>query len=87
MEKNDVKNESKDYMITTYDNPFNPWTNYDEWETFDIVYGYKTNQKLAKIALNSTKVNEIEDEDATNYAIDELCELLPAVYTRIYKPA
>lgn len=82
MEKSE---ETRQYTITTYDNPWNPWTHYDEWEAFDLLYGYKTWQKIAKIALNSAKVNETEDEDAINFAIDELCELLPAVYTRVYR--
>lgn len=88
MEKNSEKNEEKtEFTITTYDNPWNPWTHFDEWEAFDLFYGYKTWQKVAAISMNSVETSEKEDEDATNFAIDELCALMPAVYTRIYKPA
>lgn len=77
--------ETRQYTITTYDNPWDPWTHYDEWEAFDLEFGYKTWQKVAKIALLSPNVNETEDEDSIDFAINELCELLPAVYTRVYR--
>lgn len=77
----------RNYTITTYDNPYNPWTHPDEWEAFDLFYGYKTWQKVAKISLSSTEVSDYDAEEAINDAIDYLCELLPAVYTRIYQPS
>ena len=76
----------KRFMITTYDNPWNPWTHYDEWLAYDLFHGYHTNEKLAVLMPNSNKINEFEDEESTDLAIDELCELVPAVYTRIYQP-
>lgn len=88
MEKNSTKNEeNNNFMITTYDNPWNPWTHFDEWEAFDLFYGYKTWQKVAAVSMNSVETSETEDEEATNFAIDELCSLFPTIYTRIYKPA
>lgn len=83
MEKID---ENRNYLPTTFDNPNNPWTNYDEWEAFDRHFGYKTWEKIATISMNSTKITEFEDEEATKYAIDELCELMPGLYTRVYEP-
>lgn len=87
MEKNEEKNNKKRKSHpTTYDNPWNPWTHNAEWTAFDNLFGYHTWQKVAILGLNSTNLNEFEDDEATEMAIDELCELLPAIYTRIYQP-
>lgn len=26
---------TKDYLLTTIDNPYNPWTNWDQWYDYD----------------------------------------------------
>lgn len=31
------------YMLTTTDNPYNPFTHYDEWYTWDITHGWHIN--------------------------------------------
>ena len=31
-----------EYMLTTIDNPFNPFTNFDDWYAFDTSKGYNT---------------------------------------------
>ena len=45
--------ENNVFMITTIDNPFNPFTQYDEWLAFDEQMGYYTNNYLARIANTS----------------------------------
>ena len=37
-------------MLTTIDNPFDPFTQFDDWLRFDEEKGYHTCQFLAKIA-------------------------------------
>jgi len=37
-------------MLTTIDNPFNPFTQFDEWKDFDETQGYYTCPYLARIA-------------------------------------
>ena len=39
----------KDVMLTTIDNPYNPFTNFDEWWAFDISHGYNTCAYLSRI--------------------------------------
>ena len=36
--------------LTTFDNPFNPFENFDEWFAYDIQHGYNTCGKLMRIA-------------------------------------
>ena len=33
---------SNDWMLTTSDNPYNPFTQFDEWQMFDSLQGYNT---------------------------------------------
>ena len=28
--------ENREFMLTTKDNPYNPWTNYDDWFAYDM---------------------------------------------------
>lgn len=47
-----------DVMLTTVDNPWNPFTQFNEWFTYDMQQGYNTCGLLAKKAAYSTKVND-----------------------------
>ena len=62
-----------DCMITTIDNPFNPFTQYDDWLRFDEDMGYYTNEYLARIAEVSSKMPYELYEDQVEKAIDEIC--------------
>lgn len=31
-----------EYMLTTVDNPWNPFTHFREWYVYDIMHGYHT---------------------------------------------
>lgn len=51
-------------LITTADNPWNPYTNWDEWYRFDMQHGYDTCGRLSRLApiaefLPETIQNEI----------------------------
>lgn len=39
---------SKEYMLSTLDNPYNPFTQYDEWYIFDCQKGYYSCSYLAR---------------------------------------
>lgn len=56
-----------DVMLTTIDNPYNPFVQFDEWFAFDVQKGYNTCAYLARIANVSDELSEEEE----NYAIDE----------------
>lgn len=60
------------YMITTVDNPYNPFDDYDNWLMYDITSGYNTNAYLARIARTSDELTDIENEERISEAIDEI---------------
>jgi hypothetical protein len=62
------------YMLTTFDNPFNPFTEFDEWLQWDAVAGYNTPSFLARIAAYSNDLSEPDQELAIQQAIDEIVQ-------------
>ena len=61
--------------LTTIDNPFNPFTQWDEWKSFDEDKGYFTCSYLARIAKTSDELSDVDYELAVEEAINEICEL------------
>ena len=61
-------------MLTTEDNPYDPFTQFDEWYAFDIQKGYNTCAYLARIAVTSDELSETDNDQALDAAIDEIME-------------
>lgn len=59
-------------MLTTVDNPYNPFTEFDEWYRFDTSAGYYTSALLARIVRTSDELSEADDSAAIEAAIDEI---------------
>lgn len=72
--------------ITTADNPFNPFTQFEEWLAYDRDKGYFTCEYLARIAKTSTDVSISINEAEIERAIDEIISLNGAnVYKKVYE--
>lgn len=75
------------YYLTTVDNPWNPVTNFDEWDDYDRnVLGYCTNSYLARIARTSPSLSGAENESEIARAIDEIIRLNGNLYKKIEIP-
>lgn len=57
-------------MLTTLDNPFNPFTQFDEWYSFDVAHGYNTCGLIARIAMTSNELSDVDNELEVEKAID-----------------
>ena len=62
-------------MLTTLDNPYNPFIQFDDWYAFDVAKGYNTSSYLARIANDSNDLSFIDQTMAMNAAIDEIVSL------------
>lgn len=65
------------FMITTIDNPFNPYENFDSWYMFDMDKGYNTCSYLDRIAHTSDQLSEKENDNEIERAIDEIIRYDP----------
>lgn len=71
-------------MLTTIDNPWSPFTHYDEWLAFDTAHGYNTPGLLARIANVSEDLPEFETESSINQAIEDIVRLNPSgIYRKV----
>ena len=61
-----------EYMLTTVDNPFDPWTQWEEWYAFDTRHGYHTAGLLARIAVTSDELSDADQALAIQLAIYEI---------------
>lgn len=60
--------------ITTIDNPYSPFDDFDEWRAFDTRHGYNSLELLARVAVDSTELSDANRILAMNQAIDEIVE-------------
>lgn len=63
---------SKKCMLTTSDNPFDPFDKFDDWRRFDEEKGYYSCSRLARIAKVSEELTQKEIDEAVENAIDEI---------------
>ena len=59
-------------MITTVDNPYDPFDQFDSWWMFDMDKGYGTCSYLDRIARTSDQLSEEENDQEVEHAIDEI---------------
>lgn len=58
--------------LTTFDNPFDPFDQFDDWFRFDCDKGYNSCSYLDRIAATSDQLSDKENEQEIERAIDEI---------------
>lgn len=73
-------------MLTTTDNPFDPFEQFDEWKAFDESKGYYTCSYLARIVKTSDELSDEDETSAIEQAIDEIVALnVLGIYKKVFK--
>lgn len=62
------------FMLTTQDNPFNPFTEWDEWFAYDMKLGYHTCALLARVTATSDELSDADQDLTLQHAIDEVVQ-------------
>ena len=79
---------SEEFMLSTIDNPYNPFTHYDEWLVYDETSGYYSNSLLARIVVSSDELSEADQSLDYEKAIDEIMmHNLLGNYIRVVDPS
>ena len=75
-----------EYMLTTVDNPFDPFTQFDEWYQFDQQLGYNSSSFLARVARLSPYLSPADETAALHAAIDEIVrENVSGMHTKAFR--
>ena len=71
------------YMLSTKDNPFNPFTNFDSWLNYDSIHGYNTCNSLDRIAMTSNALSDDMNDEEIIRAMDVLIDAMPDLYIKL----
>ncbi len=64
--------DTTEVMLTTVDNPFDPFEMFDEWLAYDIGLGHNTVALLDRVLFNSNELSDTDQAIAYRDAIDEI---------------
>jgi hypothetical protein len=64
--------KQNEYMLTTFDNPYDPFTQFEEWFSWDIRAGYNSSGLLERVSRTSDEISEVDQHLALQQAIDEI---------------
>ena len=79
--------KERSVMLTTIDNPFDPFEQFTSWFLFDEEKGYQSCSRLARVAKLSDDMTQKEIDEETERAIDEIIKYdLLDIYKKVSKP-
>jgi hypothetical protein len=72
-------------MLSTSDNPYNPFTDWKQWYAFDTQNGYNSCAYLARMCDAYADASPDDEEKSYEDAIDRICKLnLTGNYIKVY---
>lgn len=78
--------DDRECMLTTVDNPFSPFTQWNDWLRYDRDQGYYTNEYLARIAETDDLLSNEQNEEAIRVAMEEIVNENPTkLWVIVYK--
>lgn len=79
-----AKLDTKNYMLTTFDNPFNPFKDFESWYKYDFfILGYDSCGLLARTSNVSDVSSDEINENSIDEAMDEICRNNPTMYKKV----
>lgn len=71
-------------MLTTIDNPYSPFEDFQNWFLFDVGRGYNSCSRLARIANIDDSMTQKEENAEVERAIDRIISLDPTnLYVKV----
>lgn len=62
-------------FVTTIDNPYDYFTQFEQWYNFDTSKGYNTCSYVARISNASNAMSDADYEDEVERAVDEIVRI------------
>jgi len=82
-----MEDQGHEVMLTTIDNPFNPFTQWESWLRFDRDNGYYTNEYLARVSGTSELLSSNQNLSALLEAMEDIVQNNPTrMWVYAYKP-
>lgn len=79
---------TQECVLTTTDNPFDPFTEPDEWYQYDATCGHGASALVARLAATSWSLSDEENDAIIDEAMDRIIEDDPTgLYKKVYKEA
>jgi len=79
---------AREVMLTTFDNPYDPFEEFAQWLLFDNEKGYGTCDYLGRIARTSDQLSQEENDEEVERAIDEIIQLdFRNIYKKVMREA
>ena len=83
--ENENSNNKQESMITTIDNPYNPFKEFDKWNQYDMAKKYNTLSYLGRVVDYSNCINEEQRRAARESAVEQIIKLDPLqIYCKVY---
>ncbi len=71
---------TKELKITTFDNPFSPFSQFDEWYQYDTRMGYDTLGLLNRMSLSSSQLSEDDQKRIIEDTMISIVRMFPDTY-------
>ena len=75
----------KESMLTTIDNPFDPFTQFQDWYTFDCEKGYYSYNYLDRIVIITNNMNQQQIDQAYEKGMKDIVAFNPSLYKIVSK--
>ena len=72
-----------DYMLTTYDNPYNPFEDFERWWKEDLLLGHDCCGLLARTANTSDIYSDEVNDEFVKEAMDYIVSSEPMIYKKV----
>lgn len=73
-------------MVTTVDNPYDYFEEFDKWYNYDTIHGYNTCSLLARIAKTSVELPDSVNRDEIERACDRILKIdFEGIYKKVYE--
>lgn len=74
----------KDVFITTYDNPFDYFTQFDQWLNFDRQKGYHTLEYVGRLVRLAPDLSDKQEQIELENTFDKIIEWNGSFYKKVY---